>query len=57
MTLSLDQLKDVIEKLLNRRTNQIRAITTNIFNDYIVNLPRHALGWWVCRGLNVPIKL
>ena len=27
-----------------------RAITTNIFNDYIVDLPHHALESWVCRG-------
>jgi len=27
-----------------------RATTTNIFNDYIVNLPHHALESWVCRG-------
>ena len=34
-----------------------RATTTNIYNDYIVNLARHAKGWRVCRGLNVPITL
>jgi len=35
----------------------IEATTTNIYNDYIVNLARHAKGWRVCRGLNVPITL
>ena len=32
---------------------RLQPQTTNIYNDYIVNLSRLETGWWACRGLNV----